>query len=76
MLYSVAVRFSKKASRRYKILLVVISILGLLLGFVPFGQLLSWLYPFFAWLGLVIMACVFYRTVIKKKKAIAEKEQE
>ena len=74
MLYSVAVRFSKEGSRKYKILLVIISILGLLLGFVPFGQLLSWLYPFFAWLGLVIMACVFYRTVIKRKKTAAEQE--
>lgn len=72
MLYSVAVRFSKEGSRKYKLILLIVSIMGLLLGFVPFGELLSLLYPFFAWLGMVIMVCVFYKTIIKRKKSTAE----
>jgi uncharacterized membrane protein YkvI len=72
LLYSIAMRFSKGGKRKYKLLLVCVSIAGLLLSFVPFARLLNIIYPFFGWLGLIIMAFAVYRTIIKKEKPVIQ----
>lgn len=76
LLYTIATRFSKEGTKKYKLLMVGVSIAGLLLGFVPFSELVSAIYPFFGWLGLIIMACVAYHTVIKRDKPVSADNQE
>ena len=51
---------------KFKILTLVAGCVAFVAGLVPFSKLVGTVYPLLGYLGLVIMAVGFYKTVIKR----------
>ena len=66
ILYGFSVRFAEDGTTKFKILTLVAGCVAFVAGLVPFSKLVGTVYPLLGYLGLVIMAVGFYKTVIKR----------
>jgi len=55
MFFSLTARFAKVGTRRFKVLLTIFLILGYILSFIGFTDLVSQFYPLIGYLGLVLI---------------------
>ena len=74
ILYGFSVRFAEDGTARFKILTLAAGCIAFAAGLVPFSKLVGTVYPLLGYLGLVIMAVGFYKTVIKRKDIAALSE--
>lgn len=64
MLWTVADHLSKKNEKKFRIIAVIIAIIGFLGGLLPFGQLIGTIYPYTGYMGMLIFVGMFYRQFI------------
>lgn len=78
ILYGFSIRFAEDGTSKFKILTLAAGCIAFAAGLVPFSKLVGTVYPLLGYLGLVIMAVGFYKTVIKRKdiKTISETDKE
>lgn len=68
MLWTVSKQFSKGNENIYRILVVVITIIGFFGGLFPFATIIDVVYPIVGYIGLVLIVCMLYRQFIKPGK--------
>lgn len=66
MLYSVAARFTIPYSKNYKLLLAAMLIIGYLLTFIGFVDLVNFFYPIFGYVGIIIGIALLVRWIMNK----------
>lgn len=64
--YGFSIRFAQEGTKKFKIITLGAGIVAFIAGLVPFSKLVGTVYPVLGYLGLVIMAVGFYKTVLKK----------
>ncbi|MBU8791448.1 hypothetical protein KM885_11690 [Oceanobacillus caeni] len=70
MFFSLTARFAKVGTRRFKVLLTIFLILGYILSFIGFTDLVSQFYPLIGYLGLVLIGTLivtFFRMQFRKR---------
>lgn len=67
VLYGFSVRFAEDGTFKFKVLSVVAGVVAFLAGMVPFSTLVGTIYPMLGYIGLIVMACGFYKMFIKKE---------
>ena len=73
LLYSTVTRFTEYGTPRSKIFTVIVAAVSILLGFIPFAELVNFLYPLLGYAGSVVIACgLWYK--FRPKKAAAGKD--
>jgi uncharacterized membrane protein YkvI len=61
LLWTVCSRFAQECTRRYQVLVVGLTAVGLLGGaFLPFGRLVNLIYPTVGYAGLLFLSCVLF----------------
>ncbi|WP_437271920.1 YkvI family membrane protein [Staphylococcus succinus] len=74
LMYSFAARFTEPYSKKYHILIVVMSLVAYGLSFVGFAGLINFLYPIMGVIGLIVVVAVLIKYYFRKsqnKKHIA-----
>ncbi|MFD2115141.1 hypothetical protein ACFSTH_05885 [Paenibacillus yanchengensis] len=66
MLWTVSTQFSKGDPKKYRIITIALTILGFFGGLLPFGKIIDLVYPIVGYIGLILMAGMFYRQFINK----------
>ncbi|GIP36074.1 hypothetical protein [Paenibacillus sp. J2TS4] len=61
MLWIVSTQFAKGNTTRYRIITVVLTIVGFFGGLLPFAKIIDLVYPIVGYIGLILMACMLYR---------------
>jgi len=65
-LYGMGIRFFDAGSAKFRLMVFVVIIAAVLASMFPFNQLVGTVYPALGVLGLVVMACAFYKTITGK----------
>ncbi len=73
MLYGFVARFSEPGTRKYRLMTIITGIVALIASMFPFGELVGTIYPLFGYLGLVVMAAVVNKLIIKKDVFVRSK---
>ena len=82
-LYGMGIRFFDAGSAKFRLMVFVVIIAAVLASMFPFNQLVGTVNPALGILGLVVMACAFYKTITgevfsdkveKKRLALLAKE--
>lgn len=68
MLWTVSKQFAKGNENIYRILVVVITIIGFFGGLFPFATIIDVVYPIVGYIGLVLIVCMLYRQFINPGK--------
>lgn len=68
MLWTVSLQFSKGNTFKYRIIAVSLTVLGFVGGLLPFAKIIDLVYPIVGYIGLLLMAGMFYRQFINKGK--------
>lgn len=64
MMWITAQKFGgKEGTKRYKIVLVLLTIIAFAGGQLPFGQLVGIVYPYTGYLGIIVLAMVIIKTI-------------
>jgi len=66
LLWSVANRVVPQESPKFKITVLIVTILGLAGGFLPFDKLVGILYPYTGYMGVLILVCALVRQITGK----------
>ncbi len=66
LLWSVTNRLVTQDSPKFKITVLIITILGLAGGFLPFDKLVGILYPYTGYMGVLILVCALVRQITGK----------
>jgi len=66
MLWTVSEKFVTQGTRKSYIFAAVIGLLAFLLGLLPFAELVSVIYPYLGYIGLIYVSCVAYKRFKKK----------
>ncbi len=66
LLWSVTNRLVTQDSPKFKITVLIITILGLVGGFLPFDKLVGILYPYTGYMGVLILVCALVRQITGK----------
>lgn len=66
MLYAVTARFTTPYSKKYKLLLAAMLIIGYLLTFIGFVDLVNFFYPIFGYVGVLIGIALLVRWIMNK----------
>ncbi len=69
-------KFAQEHTPRYHVLCLVVIGAGLIMGFLPYAELVNRVYSFSGYLGIVLMACMFYRQLIRKGNIAFYRQQE
>lgn len=70
MFFSFTARFAEIGTRKFKVLLIIFLIIGYILSFIGFTDLVSQFYPFIGYLGLVLIGTLivaFFRIQSKRR---------
>lgn len=74
LLWTVCSRFAEDTTRRYRLLVVCLSLVGLLGGsLLPFGKLVNLIYPTVGYAGLLFLVCVIYSDIKQKWLAVNDR---
>ncbi|APC49608.1 hypothetical protein BME96_16035 [Virgibacillus halodenitrificans] len=68
MLWTVSTQFSKGNSHKYRIITIVLTIIGFFGGLFPFAKIIDFVYPIVGYIGLILIAGMLYRQFINKGK--------
>lgn len=66
LLWTVTNRFIPEGSPKFKIGVLVVTVLGLAGGFLPFEKLVGILYPITGYIGILILVCALVRQITGK----------
>lgn len=66
MLWTVSIQFSKNNAAKYKLIAIVITIIGFFGGLFPFAKIIDLVYPIVGYIGLLLMVGMLYRLFINK----------
>ena len=74
LLYNPASRFAKEGTPKFKILTIVLAIIGLIVGlFLPFKMLVNYIYVLNGYVGALLIVFMLWKnikdTFLKKKEA-------
>ena len=58
----------KKVTKRNQIAVVVFTILALIGGQLPFGQLVGTVYPYTGYLGIIVLILITIKTIANGRK--------
>lgn len=73
LLFGTVTRFTEYGTKKSRIFTVVISVVSLLIGLIPFDRLVNTLYPLLGYVGVIVMiGCVYY--VIRNRKPHTDSE--
>ena len=67
MLWGVCNRFAEEKTKKFVMTAVILTIIALILGLVPFGELVGIVYPYTGYLGIILILVIFYRCYIKRE---------
>ncbi|MGM8366189.1 YkvI family membrane protein [Virgibacillus sp. W0181] len=73
MLWTVSKQFSGGNEKRYRIITVILTIVGFFGGLFPFATIIDVVYPIVGYIGLVLIACMLYRQFINPGKLAKSK---
>ena len=59
-------KFAPEHTSRYKMICLVIIVAGLIMGFLPYAELVNKIYSFSGYLGIVLILCMIYRQFIHR----------
>lgn len=65
-MWSICSCFFTKDKRKNNIFAVIITVLGLFIGLLPFSSLVSLIFPLIGYYGLFYFLCILYKTITKK----------
>lgn len=65
-MWSICSCFFTKEKRKNNIFAIVITLLGLFIGLLPFSSLVSVTFPLMGYYGLFYFVCILYKTITKK----------
>jgi len=77
LLWSVSARFTEDRSPKFRVLTIVLAIIGLVVGiWLPFDKLVNVVYVINGYVGLILLFFMFYKTMQKKQGAKSELDPE
>ncbi len=68
MLWIVASQFSKGNTSRYRMITVVLTIIGFFGGLLPFDKIIGLVYPVVGYIGIILIVCMLFRHLIRPGK--------
>lgn len=75
LLWQCSNRFSEDGSKKFKVSAIIITVLGLLGGLLPFDKLVGTIYPYTGYLGIVVILMVCYKVFSLKKSGKTGKDE-
>lgn len=66
MLWTVATQFSKGNANKYRLITIILTIIGFFGGLLPFAAIIDFVYPIVGYIGLILMIGMLYRQFINK----------
>lgn len=61
-------------SKKFRLIAVGLTIVGLIASLFPFSTLVNMIYPFTGYLGIILFACIFIKTIKTRKELRREKD--
>lgn len=68
LLWQTANRFVPDSHSKFPLVVIIITLLGFIGGLVPFGTLIGIIYPLTGYIGMVLIALVFFRVIKDRGK--------
>lgn len=66
MLWTVSIQFSRGNTNLYKIIIIILTVVGFFGGAFPFAKIIDLVYPIVGYIGLLLMVCMLYRQFFNK----------
>ncbi len=63
LMWSVTARLAKEKTIKFAVIAIIIAILGIFGGQLPFEQLINYIYPLIGWVGFLEFICIIWREI-------------